>query len=95
MTTPNFPPDLAAFAALLASQPAQARDAFNYCLCLMMVEGGRMDLVPTMPGEAGQICLFKSANGEPFAVQRPPMSAEEEANVIEVLREILKDEGMF
>jgi hypothetical protein len=61
----------------------------------MMVEAGRMELVHTMPGEEGPICLFKSANGEPFAVQRPSMSIEEEVNVKAVLREILRDEGML
>ena len=36
MTT--LPPEFAMFASLLDAQPAPVRDAFNYCLCLLMVE---------------------------------------------------------
>jgi hypothetical protein len=41
----DLPPKLAAFAYLFDAQPAPARDAFNYCLALMMVEAGKARLV--------------------------------------------------
>jgi len=58
----------------------------------MMVEAEKMRLVETLPGEVTSKCVFVSAVGERFSVTRPSMSEEEEAAVIDVLREILKDE---
>ena len=89
----DLPPELQGFALLLDAQPPPAREIFQYCLCLMMVEVGKMRLVDTVPGEMSPICVFESSAGETFSVARPPMSQEEEAEVIGVLREILDDEG--
>ena len=50
----NLPPDLTAFAQLLDAQPEPARQAFHYCLALLMVEAGVARLVETRPGEAGR-----------------------------------------
>jgi hypothetical protein len=55
MTT--LPPELAAFSYLLDAQPAPVRDAFHYCLCLLMVEAGKMRLVEKVPGEHGRVCV--------------------------------------
>jgi hypothetical protein len=55
MTT--LPPQLDAFASILDAQPAPVREAFQYCLCLLMVEAGKMRLVekrssePALAGE--------------------------------------------
>ncbi len=89
----DLPPGLAAFASLLDAQPAPARDAFNYCLALMMVEAGKARLVETVPGESGEVCTFKTVTGDTFSLARPPMSEEQEAGVIATLRDILEDEG--
>ncbi|HET6443393.1 MAG TPA: hypothetical protein VFI27_02345 [candidate division Zixibacteria bacterium] len=91
----DLPPELEGFASLLEAQPQPVREVFQYCLCLMMVEAGKMRLVDTVPGEASPISVFESAAGESFSVARPPMSQEEEAEVKAMLREILKDEGML
>ena len=91
----DLPPELEGFASLLEAQPQPVREVFQYCLCLMMVEAGKMRLVDTVPGEASPISVFESAAGESFSVARPPMSQEEEAEVITVLRDILNDEGML
>ena len=91
----DLPPELEGFASLLDAQPQPVREVFQYCLCLMMVEAGKMRLVDTVPGEASPISVFGLAAGETFSVARPPMSQEEEAGVIAMLREILKDEGML
>jgi hypothetical protein len=91
----NLPPELAAFAYLLDGQPAPVRDAFHYCLGLLMVEAGRMRLVETVPGENGGICVFETIVGDKFSVTRPAMSVEQEAALIDVLREVLKEEGLI
>jgi hypothetical protein len=69
-------------------------DAFHYCLCLLMVEAGVMRLVEKGPGENGEICLFETVARVKFSVTRPALSRDQEAALVDVLREILKDEGM-
>jgi hypothetical protein len=91
MTT--LPPELAAFSYLLDTQPAPVRDAFHYCLCLLMVEAGKMRLVEKVPGENGEIYVFETVARVKFNVTRPALSRDQEAALIDVLREILKDEG--
>ena len=91
----DLPPELEGFASLLDAQPQPVREIFQYCLCLMMVEAGKMRLVDTISGDVSPISVFETTLGETFSVDRPPMSQEEEDEVIAVLREILKDEGML
>ena len=92
--TDNLPPKLTAFAQLLDAQPEPARQAFHYCLALLMVEAGKATLVETRPGDAGRICVFESSAGERFSLVRPEMSEEREAQILERLREILGEEGL-
>jgi hypothetical protein len=54
--------------------PSPVRDAFNYCMCLLMVEADKMRLVDTMPGESGELCTFETVTGDTFSIARPPMS---------------------
>jgi hypothetical protein len=69
------------------------RDAFHYCLCLVMVEAGVMRPVEKVSGERGEVYVFQTRAGDRFHVARPDISKEQEAALIDVLREILKDEG--
>lgn len=87
---PTLPPELAAFAALLGAQPPHVRDAFNYCLCLLMVQAGKMHLVEKVPGENGAVCVFATTSGNHFSVVEPRMSKESRAALIDVLRDILE-----
>jgi hypothetical protein len=89
----NLPPELSAFSALLDAQPEPIRAAFNYCLALMMVEAGKARLIETLPGEAGQVCVFETIAGEQFSLARPALSPEAEAEVRQIVREILEEEG--
>ena len=77
---------------LIDAQPQLVREAFQYCLALMMVENGSAELVNTVPGEAGSICYFETVGGESFAIPRPSMTQGQEAEIIEALREIMRDE---
>ena len=73
------------------------RDAFQYFLCLCMVEAGVIRLVEKVPDENGEMCVFapcrdgKTVARVKFSVTRPALSRDQEAALIEVLREILKD----
>jgi hypothetical protein len=89
---PALPPELAAFSDLLDAQPAPVRDAFQYCLCVLMTQAGVMRLVEKVPGENGVVCVFATTVGDHFSVTRPAMSREQEAALIDALREILEDE---
>jgi hypothetical protein len=92
MTTP--PPELAAFSYLLDAQHAHARDCFDYCLCLLMAQAGKMHLVEKVPGEpvladgprSGVVCVFATISGDHFSVLKPRMSKESRAATIDVLR---------
>ena len=74
------------------------RAAFHYRLCLLMVEADKMRLVEKVPGERGEICVFapcrdgKTVARVKFSVTKPALSRDQEAALIDVLREILKDE---
>jgi hypothetical protein len=54
-----------------------------------------MRLADTLPGEGAPVCVFESSAGEVFSVARPMMSREQEAALIEVLRDILRDEDLL
>ena len=90
---PNLPPDFSAIACLLDAQPAPVREMFHYCLAMAMVEAGKARLVGQEPGEAGAVCTFETATGEQLSLARPAMTEEMEAEVREMLREILGEEG--
>jgi hypothetical protein len=65
-----------------------------------MVEAGVMRLVEKVPGENGEICVFapcrdsKTVARRKFSVTRPALSRDQEAALVDVLREILRDEGV-
>ena len=94
-TDANLPPELEALDALLTSQPHAVHDAFHYCLCLMMVETGKMQLVQTVTGDTGSFCLFETVAGETFAIPKPALTERQQAELKMALREILADEGML
>lgn len=91
----DLPPALEAFASLLDAQSWPVREAFQYCVCLLMVEADKMRLIDTIPGETTAICVFETVAGERFSVPRPTMDEEQEAKLIEVLREFLREEGII
>lgn len=90
----NLPPELQQFAAFLDALPQPVQAAFQYCLCLLMVEAGKMRLVETLPSESGSICVFETVAGDRFSVVKPPISKEDEADLVEQLRDILDEEGL-
>jgi hypothetical protein len=90
----DLPPELQQFAAILDAQPGPVQAAFQYAICLLMVEAGKMRLVETWPGETGAICVFETLAGDSFSVTKPPMDKETEVVLIEQLRAILDDEGV-
>ncbi len=61
------------------------RDAFNYCLCLLMAEAGKMRLVEKVPGEHGTVCVFATTSGDHFGVVKPAISREQELALLDVL----------
>jgi len=83
----------------LTASPGATRAGAGYCLCLLMVEAGLMRLVEKVPGEHGKVCVFapcrdgKTVARVKFRVTRPALSRDQEAALIDVIREILKEEG--
>lgn len=59
-----------------------------------MTEAGVMRrLVEALPGDGGMVYQFETSVDERYAVSRPPMSQAQEAELLEVLREILAEDG--
>jgi len=58
-----------------------------------MVEVGKMRLVEKVPGEHGEVCVFETVTWHKFSMVKPALNRDQEAALIDVLREILKDEG--
>ena len=81
------------FIQILDAQPGPIQVAFQYCLCLFMVEAGKMHLVEIVPGESGATCIFETLTGDSFSVTKPPISKETEAALVEQLRTILDHKG--
>jgi hypothetical protein len=52
-----------------------------------------MELVETIAGDEGAVCVFRSAADEEFSVVRPDISEEVEVVLVAELREILREEG--
>jgi hypothetical protein len=90
----DLPPDLAQFVALLDAQPGPVQVLFRYGLAMLMVEAGKAELVKAEPGEAGALCTFRTVAGDVFTLLKPPLSEAEEASMLEMLREILDEEGL-
>ena len=55
---------------------------------------GRARRIGQEPGEAGAVCTFETATGEQISLARPAMTEEMEAEVREMLREILDEGGL-
>ena len=91
----EFPAELQMFGDFIDSQPPPVREAFQYCLCLMMVETGGMKLVKTIPGDEKVLCYFETTAGDSFTIPRADITPEQEADIVEVLREILRDEDLM
>ena len=67
--------------------------AFAYCLCLLMVEAGRMRLVSKTPGDDGPLCHFHSADGEVFLVPEPALTAAQLTQLKTILYQIWLEGG--
>ena len=88
-------PELEGFAFLLDSQPPPVREAFQYCLCLMMVELSEIHLVETLPGESTPLYVFETSAGDRFSGPRPDINPQQEVEILDALRDILQDEDLL
>ena len=82
----DLPPELQKYAAFLDAQPELVRIIFQYCLCLIMVEAGKMQLVETLPDNSGAICTFETVAGDTFSIAQPQISKEQEAALVQMLK---------
>jgi hypothetical protein len=91
----SLPPEFEMLSMLIDGQAPPVREAFHYCLCLMMAETGKMKLIGTIPGDSSPLCLFETAVGEQFSIPKPLLSPEDEAELMMALREILEEEDLL
>ena len=50
------------------------------------------ELLQTIPGESGPLCTFETTTGDIFTLPKPPITTEQEAALLEQLKDILDDE---
>ena len=82
----DLPPELQKYAAFLDAQPELVRETFQYCLCLILVEAGKMQLVETVPDNSGIICTFETVAGDRFSIIQPQINKEQETALIQMLK---------
>ncbi len=89
----SLPSEFSHFAALLDALPQPDRELFHYCLCLLMVEGGKMTLIETIPGDSAPLCVFETIVGEQFSIPKPVLTPTLEEQLKAMIREVLAEEG--
>lgn len=82
----ELPAELRKYAAFLDAQTELVRETFQYCLCLILVETGKMQLVETVPDNSGIICTFETVTGDRFSIAQPQINKEQEAALINMLK---------
>ena len=95
MSSIELPPELEGFTFLLAVQLPLVREAFQYCLYLMMIETDKMRLLKTLPGEITPLYVFETSTGDQFIVARPNITPQQEAEIKDALRDILRDADLL
>ena len=88
----EFPSELQKFTTFLDEQPAPLQTAFQYCLCSVLVETGKMQLVETLFDSGATICTFETISGSVFNVAKPAVNQEQEAALKKLLRLKLAEE---
>ena len=58
-----------------------------------MVQAGEARLVETRPGDASPVCVFETVAGDTFSIAKPRITKEQEADLIDHIRDILEEEG--
>jgi hypothetical protein len=89
------PAELEGFTEFLDAQPPGLQNIYQYCLCLIMVEADKIELVDTRVGEEGVISVFRSSDGQEFDVVKPKIYEPDEERLVETLRKLLRDEGLL
>ena len=90
----DLPSRLQPFASLLDAQPPEVQEAFQFLLATAMHEAGKFELLNVAEVNGRWHYTFKGA-GEVFSVVRPEMDKQTERRVREMVREILKEEGLL
>jgi hypothetical protein len=90
----KLPPESIQLASLFDAQPGLMQALVQYCLALVSVEAGKAKLLSATPGDNGPICTFETATGERVHLAKPPLSTEQEEEVKQLLRGIIKEEGL-
>jgi hypothetical protein len=75
------------------AHPPEVQEAFQFLLATAMYEAGKFELLNVAEVDGRWHYTFSGA-GEVFSVVRPEMSKETERQVGEMVREILREEGV-
>jgi hypothetical protein len=90
-----LPTYLDGFAPFLEVQPRPIQDIFTYCLCLTLVQAGKMDLVGTVPGDDSPLCVFRTPSEDSIVVRRPKLDPAHRRQLMNGFWEILYEEELL
>ncbi len=87
MTEPiDLPPEFERLANFISKQPPHVRDLFRYALVLAMIDDEKARVIGTRTQEEREWLTVETVEGEVFEINRPPISDEVEAELINHVR---------
>ncbi len=89
----DLPPELDLFARILDGQPPQVREVFHYALAMLLVEDGKATIVEQRTIDARKWIYIRTSAGELFSVVKPNVGEDVLAQLREMAREALRNEG--
>ncbi len=87
-------PELTDLVALVCPRPGPAQTTLQYSLAMALVQLGQAQRLSIVPGPGGGVAVFKMVTGRVFTVDRPGWSQGDEEEVMELVYEVLEEEGL-
>ena len=92
MQTNGIPPELEMFSRLVAGQPPDVRELFQYALTMLMVEDGKAEIVEQHTIDAREHLTLRTVAGDSFTIVKPFVNEELLAEMRTMAREILDED---
>ena len=91
MESNQLPPDIEAFAALLAQESPEVRAVMRYALVLLMIDDEKAHQVKTRAADGKEFLRVRTVAGEEFEIERPALSPNAEQMLLDQLRQIIAE----
>jgi hypothetical protein len=88
----RLPPKFEYLAALIDQRPPRVREAFHFCLAVLLEESGKATLLNTSQVDGRTHYSYHTVAGDIFTVVRPEIDAQTERAVRELVMQILEED---